>query len=294
MRQGQVAVNGVEIAYRELGEGPLALLVHGFPFSPATYRYLMPALAQAGYRAVAPWTRGFAPSSVPPPGGEHLAELIGDVNGLHEVLGGDERAVLVGHDFGAATSWGAAVQAPQRWSRLVACDVPPFQFFGPLVLNPRGIDVQTHFWFFQMAAADELVAADDLAFLEFMIRKYTREGYDLTEEMREVRAALGTPENLRAALGLYRTNFPAATFGGPAWAQEQAALWGPLPSQPTLNVFGAEDVSFAMTQEILSGIVEALPKGSAGALVPNSRHVPLTEQPELTNAHILRFLAETA
>ncbi|TDB92184.1 alpha/beta hydrolase [Micromonospora fluostatini] len=294
MRQGQVAVNGVDIAYREVGEGPLALLVHGFPFTPGTYRYLMPALAEAGYRAVAPWTRGFAPSSVPPPGREHLADLIGDVNALHEVLGGDERAVLVGHDFGAATAWGAVVQAPQRWSRLVACDVPPFQFFGPLVLNPRGIDVQTHFWFFQMAAADELVAADDLAFLEFMIRKYSREGYDLTEDMAAIRASLGTPENLRAALNIYRTNFPAATFGSPQWAAEQGALWGALPSQPTLNIFGAEDVSFGMTEETLAGIVEALPKGSAGALVPDSRHTPLTEQPEITNAHILRFLADTA
>ncbi|NBE79552.1 alpha/beta fold hydrolase [Micromonospora rubida] len=294
MRQSQVTVNGVDIAYRELGEGPLALLVHGFPFTPGTYRHLMPALADAGYRAVAPWTRGFAPSAVPPPGREHLADLVADVNALHQVLGGDERAVLVGHDFGAATAWGAVAQEPQRWSRLVACDVPPFQFFGPLVLNPRGIDVQTHFWFFQMAAADELVAAGDLGYLEFMLNKYTSDHYDVSEDLAAIRAALGTPENLRAALGMYRTTFPAATFGSPQWAAEQAALWGALPSQPTLSVFGAQDVSFAMNEEVLARIVEALPKGSAGVLVPDSRHVPLTEQPDVTNGHILRFLAETA
>ncbi|WP_328345501.1 alpha/beta fold hydrolase [Micromonospora sp. NBC_00421] len=294
MRQSQVTVNGIDIAYRELGEGPLALLVHGFPFTPNTYRHLMPALADAGYRVVAPFTRGFAPSSVPPPGREHIRDLMADVNALHEVLGGDERAVLIGHDFGAAVSWCAAVQAPQRWSRLVACDVPPFQFFGEFVLDPRGIDVQVHFWFFQMAAADELVAANDLAFLEFMLHKYSRDGYDVTQDLADIRAALGNPENLRAALGMYRTNFPAATFGSPEWAAEQGALWGALPTQPTLNIFGAQDVSFAMDEERLARIVEALPKGSAGALVPDSRHVPLTEQPEITNAHILRFLAETA
>ncbi|WP_433341613.1 alpha/beta fold hydrolase [Micromonospora sp. CA-111912] len=294
MRQSQVTVNGVDIAYRELGEGPLALLVHGFPFTPNSFRHLMPVLADAGYRAVAPWTRGFAPSSVPPPGGEHLRDMAADVNALHQVLGGDERAVLIGHDFGAASCWAAAVQEPQRWSRLVACDVPPFQFFGEYLLDPRGINIQAHFWFFQMAAANELVAANDLAFLEFMLHKYSRDGYDVTQDLADIRAALGTPENLNAALGMYRTNFPAATFGGPEWAAEQAALWGALPSQPTLNIFGVQDVAFGMNEEKLARIVEALPKGSVGALVPDSRHVPLTEQPDITNDHIMRFLAETA
>ncbi|MBB5826545.1 alpha/beta fold hydrolase [Micromonospora carbonacea] len=294
MRQSQVTVNGVDIAYRELGEGPLALLVHGFPFTPNSFRHLVPVLVDAGYRVVTPWTRGFAPSSVPPPGSEHIRDMVGDVNALHEVLGGDERAVLIGHDFGAAVAWAAAVQAPERWSRLVACDVPPFQFFGEYLLDPRGINVQAHFWFFQMAAADELVAANDLAFLEFMLHKYSRDGYDVTQDLADIRAALGRPENLHAALGMYRTNFPPATFGTPDWAAEQGALWGALPTQPTLNIFGVQDVAFAMNEEKLARIVEALPKGSAGALVPDSRHVPLTEQPEITNAHILRFLAETA
>ncbi|NLU79156.1 alpha/beta hydrolase [Micromonospora sp. HNM0581] len=294
MRTSQVTVNDIDIAYRELGEGPLALLVHGFPFTPNSFRHLMPVLADAGFRAVAPWTRGFAPSAVPTPGREHLSDMIADVNTLHEILGGDEQAVLIGHDFGAATAWGAVVQEPQRWSRLVACDVPPFQFFGEYLLDPRGINIQAHFWFFQMAAADELVAANDLAFLEFMLHKYSRDGYDVTQDLADVRASLGTPENLRAALGMYRTNFPAQTFGSPEWAARHEALWGALPTQPTLNIFGVQDVAFAMDEAKLARIVEALPKGSAGALVPDSRHVPLTEQPEITNGHIMHFLAETA
>ncbi|HEY0697478.1 MAG TPA: alpha/beta hydrolase [Micromonospora sp.] len=294
MRQQHVTVNGVDIAYLEMGEGPLALMLHGFPFTPHTYRFLMPALAEAGYRAVAPYTRGFAPSAVPPPGREHLADLVADANALHEALGGDERAVLIGHDFGAATAWAAVVQESWRWSRLVACDVPPMQFFGPLVLEPRGINIQVHFWFFQMAIADQVVAADDMAFLREMIKKYTVDGYDVTEDMAAIRTALGTPENVRAALGMYRSTFPADRFGSPDWMAEQGELWGALPSQPTLNIFGVEDISFAMDEEKLARIVEALPKGSAGALIPGSRHVPLTEQPEVTNSHILRFLAETA
>ena len=294
MREAHVTVNGVDLAYRELGEGPLALLLHGFPFTPDSFRFVMPALAGAGYRVVAPFTRGFAPSAVPPKGREHMADLVSDANALHEALGGDERAVLIGHDFGAATAWAAALQAPQRWSRLIACDVPPLQFFGPLVLSPRGINVQTHFWFFNMAIADEVVAADGMAFLDHMLKKYTVDSYDTTPELNAIRAALGTPENVAAALGMYRSTFPADRFGTPDWMDEQGALWGALPPQPTLNIFGSEDISFEMTAGKLDSIVETLPKGSAGALIKGARHIPMVEQPEVTNEHILRFLAETA
>ncbi len=294
MREAHVTVNGVDIAYRETGEGPLALLLHGFPFTPDSYRFVIPALADAGYRVVAPFIRGFAPSAVPPKGREHMTDLVADANALHEALGGDGRAVLVGHDFGAATAWAAAVQAPHRWSRLIACDVPPLQFFGPLVLTPYGINVQTHFWFFNMAIADQVIAADDMAFLDFMLNKYTVDSYDTTPELHAIRAALRTPENVAAALGMYRSTFPADRFGTPSWMDEQGALWGALPSQPTLNIFGSEDVSFRMTAQQLDQIVEALPKGSAGALIEGARHVPMLEQPEVTVAHMRRFLAETA
>ncbi|OKI99934.1 alpha/beta fold hydrolase, partial [Kitasatospora sp. CB01950] len=136
MDVNRVTVNDIDFAYVEQGEGPLALLMHGFPMSPATYRHLMPALAGAGYRAVAPYLRGFAPSGLPADGSFGIADLVADVNGLHEALGGGGDAVLVGHDFSAPAVWGAARDGG-RWSRAVVCDVPPFAVFGPMVLTPR-------------------------------------------------------------------------------------------------------------------------------------------------------------
>src|SRR5919109_5249948 len=79
-------------------DGPLALCLHGFPDTARTWRHLLPRLAEAGFRAVAPWLRGYAPSGMPADGRFGTAALAEDANALHQALGGDERAVVVGHD----------------------------------------------------------------------------------------------------------------------------------------------------------------------------------------------------
>jgi pimeloyl-ACP methyl ester carboxylesterase len=78
--------------------GPLALCLHGFPDTAHGWRYLLPALADAGFRAVAPFMRGYAPTSIPADGQYHVATLARDATALHEALGGDSDAVIIGHD----------------------------------------------------------------------------------------------------------------------------------------------------------------------------------------------------
>src|SRR5262245_22631183 len=100
LRQSSVEVEGLDIAYLACGDdGPLALCLHGFPDSAHTWRHLLPALAEAGFRAIAPWMRGYAPTAVPADGRLQNGALVRDAIGLHEVLGGDAAAVLVGHDW---------------------------------------------------------------------------------------------------------------------------------------------------------------------------------------------------
>jgi pimeloyl-ACP methyl ester carboxylesterase len=92
----------LEFHYLEAGSGPLALCVHGFPDSPWTYRYLLPELAKAGYRAVSAFNRGFAPTQLPADRHHiHTSMMVADVLALHEALGGDGDAVLLAHDWGA-------------------------------------------------------------------------------------------------------------------------------------------------------------------------------------------------
>src|SRR5438045_6330238 len=104
----RVNANAIDFAYLACGdEGPLALCLHGFPDSAWTWRYLLPELAAAGFRAVAPFMRGYAPTDVPTDGRYQTGALAADALALHDVLGGDGDAVIVGHDWGAAATYGA-------------------------------------------------------------------------------------------------------------------------------------------------------------------------------------------
>src|SRR5438034_8401767 len=108
--EGSVAANGLQFGFLEDGppDGPLALCLHGFPDSAYSWRHLLPALAGAGFHAVAPFMRGYAPTEVPADGCYVPGALTADALALHEALDGDEDAVLIGHDWGAAAAYGAA------------------------------------------------------------------------------------------------------------------------------------------------------------------------------------------
>src|SRR3954470_6225979 len=96
-----IEANGLQFGALEAGHGPLALCLHGFPDSAWTYRHLLPELAAAGYRAVAPFNRGYAPTSLPSDGHYvSVGTLVDDVLALHDALGGGNDDVLVAHDWG--------------------------------------------------------------------------------------------------------------------------------------------------------------------------------------------------
>ena len=119
---GSVTANGVDFHYKTCGSGPLALCLHGFPDSPYTYRYLMPALADAGFRAVGPFMRGYAPTGTAPDGDYNTWQLGADANALHAALGGDGDAVLIAHDWGSVAAFGADFNFVQIIASLVVLD----------------------------------------------------------------------------------------------------------------------------------------------------------------------------
>ena len=104
-----IECNGIHINIAEQGEGPLVLLVHGFPESWFSWRHQLVALARAGYHAVAPDQRGYGQTSAPEPIEQYtLLHLVGDVVGLVDALG-EKTAVIVGHDWGAPVAWHAEI-----------------------------------------------------------------------------------------------------------------------------------------------------------------------------------------
>src|SRR5882724_11812032 len=112
-----VNANGVRFATLEAGDGPLVLCLHGFPDHARSFRHQLPALAAAGFRAVAPYMRGYAPTQAAPDGRYQSAVLAQDATELITALGYDS-AYVFGHDWGAMAAYGAAIIAPQRVKKL--------------------------------------------------------------------------------------------------------------------------------------------------------------------------------
>jgi pimeloyl-ACP methyl ester carboxylesterase len=119
--------NGIKLHVAELGEGPLIVLCHGFPECWYSWRHQLPALANAGYHAVAPDQRGFGetdrPSSIE---AYNIFQLVGDIVGLMHALG-EEQAVIVGHDWGAHVAWNCALLRPDLFRAVVLLSVPYVQ-----------------------------------------------------------------------------------------------------------------------------------------------------------------------
>lgn len=284
--EGRTTANDVEFAYLEAGSGPLALCLHGFPDSAWTYRFLLPALADAGFHAVAPFMRGYAPTAVPADGRYQTAVLGLDACALHEVLGGGGEAVVIGHDWGAMATYIAANHEPDRWRRVVTMAVPPAGAVAGGFMHYRQLKKSWYMFFFQHGLADVVVGMDDLAFIDGLWADWSP-GYDGAEDIAHVKDALRDPANLAAALGYYR-----ATLGGvgvdPTLDAVQAA-GNDVTAQPTLYLHGRTDG--CMGVEIAEGAGAFLTsEGSRVEIVEDAGHFLHVEQPDEVNRLILDFV----
>ncbi|HVW72925.1 MAG TPA: alpha/beta hydrolase [Rhizomicrobium sp.] len=155
----RIETNGIRLHVAEQGEGPLVLLCHGFPECWYSWRHQLPALAKAGFRAVAPDLRGYGRSDQPQGNEKYtLLDDIGDVVGLVDALDGGP-AVIAGHDIGATIAWQAALIHPDRFRAVIALSVPfRRQAFGttvpPTTLMPKTEDAVFYQLFLQTPEAE--------------------------------------------------------------------------------------------------------------------------------------------
>lgn len=280
-----ISANGIDFTFLECGTGPLALCLHGFPDSAHSWRHLLPELAAAGFRAVAPFTRGYAPTSVAPDGMYQTGALSADANALHDALGGGSDAVIIGHDWGAPSAYGAAASAPDRWTKVVGMAVPPGGAMGAAFIgNLTQIQRSWYMFYFQHPLSDMVVPANDFAFIDMLWRQWSP-GYDGAADAENCKACLRDPGHLAAALGYYRATIGAGPRN-PDYDAIQTAGGGELP-QPTLYLHGADDGCIG--REVAESITTISPWATL-RIVEGAGHFLQLEKPAEVNSLIVDWV----
>jgi len=283
----RLEANGLR--FHALADGPadgrLILLLHGFPELSRSWRHQLPALAAAGYRAVAPDLRGYGSSDKQ--GLYDTGTLARDVAGLVAALGRDQ-AVVVGHDWGGAVAWMTAHLEPQVVERLVILNCPhPAAFGAELLRNRAQLRRSAYLFLFQLPWLPErLLRRDGARPIARALRggSHVRSAWP-PEETEHYRRAFLEPGAASAALGYYR-----AAFRRPL-AARRAALARPI-EEPTLILWGTRD-RFLGERLIRA---EALSPWFAAGNEPTVRrveeagHFVQNEMPERVNEELLRWL----
>jgi pimeloyl-ACP methyl ester carboxylesterase len=281
----RATVNGLDFAYLEAGEGPLALCLHGFPDTPWGWRWLLPALAEAGFHAVAPFARGYAPTAVPDDGGSSLGAWVADATAFHEALGGDQPGVVIGHDWGALTTYGATAHAPQRWRRCVTASIPPGSVMAGRLARYEQVRAFWYQYVFLQPNAEDIVSGDDLAFLAGLWADWSP-GFDAADELPRVKDALRNRANLTAALDTYRSIF-GVTPVPPEFAEHLMATFAPV-AVPTLYLHGRDDT--CVPASVVDDVPAALPPGSRVEVIDDAGHFVQYEQPELVRDLVVEWV----
>jgi pimeloyl-ACP methyl ester carboxylesterase len=198
---GTVDANGLRFAFLEWGKttDPLALLLHGFPDTAHTWDELGPVIAAAGFRVVAPFSRGYAPTSLPPRDAD-VETLGADVVALIAALGA-EHAVVIGHDWGADAAHAAAALAPTRVRRLVTVAIP---HRGPLTPTPVLLWKLRHVFALSAPGAERRFRANDFADVDKLVRRWSPAWRFQASDVEHTKNAFAAPGCLHAALGYYR------------------------------------------------------------------------------------------
>ena len=283
----EVRANGLDFFAVEEGpeNGPLVLLLHGFPELSRSWRHQLPALADAGWRAVAPDLRGYGRSGREGP--YDLRTLARDTAGLVRALG-RERAVVVGHDWGGAVAWATAVYEPEVVDRLVVMNCPhPGVLASEIALSPRQLRRSAYIFFFQLPWLPEwILTRKGASAIGRALRggSYAKEAWPRDETDR-YRDAFLRPGAARAALGYYRAIFRhVLTMRRDGRARPVAA--------PTLVVWGARDRFLGRETVDPGKMAPYFAHGNVATIrfLEEAGHFVQNEAPELVNAELIGWL----
>lgn len=279
-----VTANEVDFAYIAAGEegAPLVLCLHGFPDSAHSWDGTLPVLAAQGYRVVAPFMRGYWPSSIPEDGDYSCTALGKDVLALISVLG-YENAIVIGHDWGGFAAYTAANLAPEKVSKLIVMTVPH-------MANPQRSWAQLkrswYVLFFQMPWLPErAVAKNSYQFIDRLYRDWCPNWPQSEWQLAPVKRSLSAPGSLAAALGYYRHMIRGAK-------KSVYEVMARQTSVPSLWLIGEADGSIG--PELHEGIESAFSGYFDKLSLPTVGHFMHREEPEPVHEKILAFLEQSA
>ncbi len=284
-----VSANGIRLHVAECGEGPLVLLLHGFAGFWWTWRHQLPALADAGFRAVAVDLRGYGDSDKPPRGYDAWT-LAGDVGGLIKTLGA-RRAHLVGHAWGGMLAWTVAALHPRLVSSVTAIGAAhPLAFKSAVKRTSSQIRAAGHLFRFQVPMAPEKwLVRDNAAAVEELFGKWSGETWrsssDFTETLPPFRQAMLVPGVAHSALEYYRWAF-RAQFRGEGRRFTDAV--NARITAPVLQLHGADDTCI-LPETALASVHWAGPH-SEPKLWPGIGHFPQLEDPERVTKSVVDFI----
>ncbi|MFD4840675.1 alpha/beta fold hydrolase [Achromobacter sp. NPDC058515] len=314
-----VNVNGIRLHVAALGEGPLVLLCHGFPETSHAWRHQLPALAQAGFRAVAPDLRGYGASDSPADAAAFTTmDVIGDLVALVESEGADD-AVIVGGDWGANIAWQAAQLRPDRFRAVAALGVPMMRRAPvmPSRLFPKteSAAFYTHY-FNEPGVAEREFERDVNATLRAIYFAASGEAgprndpstpnpFGMVANGRGLLDSLPIPETLPAwltpsDLDIFVQSYRSSGFRGGLnyyrnldrnWAL-QAALDSKNVDVPALYLVGERDTGLAIPgmDQIINAMPDIVPRLRAAAVIPGAGHWLQQEAPGEVNKALIDFL----
>lgn len=317
-----VEVNGLRMRIADHGEGPLVLLCHGFPETAYAWRHQLQALANTGYRAVAPDLRGFGGTTAPTDVEDYaLQHLVGDMIGLLDVLEVDA-AVIVGNDWGATLAWQSALLRPDRFRAVAAIGVP---IMGqppvpPTQIFPQTEDALLYVLYFQEEGVAEAEFEADIQ--ETLLKIYygassdagprgeehdTPNPFGMVPRSEGLLVSLPVPKRdlpwlsdedlavliddyrqsgFRGGLNLYRNLYRN-------WAL-QTAFSGMTVNVPAIYMVGTNDTGLAMPgmRQMIDAQMVLAPKLQAPIFLEDCGHWAPQEKPERVNEILTNFLAE--
>ncbi len=286
--EGQIAhcyadLGDVRLHYVEAGEGPLVVLLHGFPDFWYSWRHQIPALASAGFRVVAPDMRGYNVSDKPRGVRAYRSAILArDVRRLILACGA-EGAVVGGHDWGAAVAWLVGMRHPEVVQRLVIMNVPHPERFLRGLRTGRQLLKSWYMFFFQLPRLPEAsLRAGNFAVLRQTLRTDPmRPGALTAEDIERYVEALERPGALTGAVNYYRALF----------RQDPRRLWADLRriDAPVLVIWGERDRYLG--KELAEPSRRWVPNVRVERL-PNASHWVHMDEPERVNSLLLDFLAD--